>query len=148
MAKQIVAALMSDTLAVCTPDTTIEDVAQLMVQHRCGQIPVVESRDRKVPVGVVTDRDIVCRLVARGKNPLAFTAAECMSQPAITVSVDDPVEEAVSVMERHQIRRVPVVDRDGACVGMMAQADVAWKAEEAVAALVREVSRDTGSESK
>lgn len=139
---------MSDTLAVCTPDTAIENVAQLMVQHDCGEIPVVESLERKVPVGVVTDRDIVCRLVARGKNPIPARAEECMSQPAITVRADDEIDSAISLMQRHQIRRLPVIDADGRCVGMVAQADIAWKAEEAVGELVREVSRDTGSESR
>ena len=147
MSRRIVADLMSDTLAVCVPGTTIEDVARLMVQHRCGEIPVVESLDRKIPVGVVTDRDIVCRLVAKGTNPLDVKAEACMSHPAIVVRMDDAVDDAISVMERHQIRRVPVVDADGVCVGMLAQADVAWKAEEAVKELVREVSRDTGKQS-
>jgi CBS domain-containing protein len=148
MTKQIVADSMSDTLAVCQPDTPIEQVAQLMVQHRCGEIPVVEKLDRKVPIGVLTDRDIVCRLVAKGKNPLDARAEDCMSQPAITVTVDDSMEEAIALMERHQIRRLPVVDSEGVCVGMLAQADVAWNTERAVGELVREVSRDTGLESR
>lgn len=148
MGKQIVADSMSDTLAVCRPDTPIEQVAQLMVQHRCGEIPVVESLERKVPLGVVTDRDIVCRLVAKGKNPLDARAEDCMSQPAITAVVDDAIDEAIAVMERHQIRRLPVVDRDGLCVGMLAQADIAWTTEKRVGELVREVSRDTGLESR
>ena len=148
MAKRIVAELMSETLAVCVPASTIENVAQLMAQHHCGEIPVVESFEHKVPVGVVTDRDIVCRLVAKGKDPLKVKADECMSQPVIVVRADDSVDDAVSVMQRHQIRRVPVVDPDGVCVGMLAQADVARQAEEKVAKLVREVSRDTGSESR
>src|SRR4051794_9579361 len=117
MANQIVADLMSDTLAVCTAEWPVEQIAQLMVQHRCGEIPVVDDVDRKVPIGVVTDRDIVCRLVAKGRNPLDATAYDCMSQPAITVLVDDSLAEAVSLMERHQIRRLPVVNREGACVG-------------------------------
>jgi CBS domain-containing protein len=148
MAKQLVADVMSDTLAVCTVRTTIEQVAQLMVQHRCGEIPVVEDLTRKVPLGVLTDRDIVCRLIAKGKNPMEATAEDCMSQPAITVREDEPIEDAVAVMERHQIRRVPVVDANGECVGMLAQADIAWTAERVVGELVREVSRDTGSESR
>ena len=148
MAKRIVAELMSETLSVCVPATTIENVAQMMAQQDCGEIPVVESLGHKVPVGVVTDRDIVCRLVARGKDPLNVRADECMSQPVVVVRADDSVDEAVSVMQRHQIRRVPVVDPDGVCVGMLAQADVARQAEEKVTKLLREVSRDTGTESR
>ena len=148
MATNTVGDAMSDTLAVCTVDTSIEQIAQLMVQHRCGEIPVVEHVAHRVPLGVVTDRDIVCRLIAKGKNPLEARAEDCMSQPAVTVRTDDSIETAVTVMERHQIRRLPVVDASGVCVGVLAQADIAWNADRMVGELVREVSRDTGSESR
>ena len=138
--------VMTPDPAFCTPETSLEDVAKLMVQHECGEIPVVESHNSLLPIGVVTDRDIVCRFVARGKNPLAYAAEHCMSQPVITVSIDAPLAEAVDVMEKHQIRRVPVVDAEGFCVGILSQADIAWSEDEReVGKLVREVSRDTGS---
>ena len=131
---------------VCTPETSLEDVAKLMVQHECGEIPVVEGHNSLQPIGVVTDRDIVCRFVARGKNPLAYTAEHCMSQPVVTVTLDTPLTEAVAIMEKHQIRRVPVIDDQGFCVGIVAQADLAWSEDEReVGKLVREVSRDTGT---
>lgn len=126
--------------ACCTGSMTLDQVAKLMVQHDCGEIPVIDAKDR--PVGVVTDRDIVCRVVAEGKNPLAHTVEECMTQPAVTVTTDTPLDEVMSTMERHQIRRVPVVDADGCCAGIIAQADVARKGEvRNVGELVREVSR-------
>lgn len=141
--------VMTPDPAFCTPETSVEDVAKLMVRHECGEIPVVESHNSLAPIGVVTDRDIVCRLVARSKNPLAYAAEHCMSQPAITVHLDAPLTEAVDTMEKHQIRRVPVVDDKGDCVGMLAQADIAWAEDEReVGKLVREVSRDTGSPAK
>jgi CBS domain-containing protein len=97
---------------------------------------------------VVTDRDIVCRIVAAGKNPAAHTAESCMTHPVVTVKVDAPLDQVVSTMEKHQIRRVPVVDGDGCCAGIIAQADVARTSrEEKVAQLVREVSRDSASAS-
>jgi len=132
--------------AFCTPETSVEDAAKLMVQHQCGEIPVVESHASLEPIGVVTDRDIVCRLVANGKNPLAYSVEHCMSQPVVTVRTDMSLDEVVSTMEKHQIRRVPVVDATGACVGIIAQADVAWAEDEReVGKLVREVSRDMGA---
>ena len=95
-------------------------------------------------VSVVTDRDIVCRVVAEGKNPLAYPAEICMSQPVVTVPADAPLERVVAVMEEHRIRRVPVVDDGGRCVGIIAQADVAATGqEEEIAGLVREVSRES-----
>jgi CBS domain-containing protein len=112
-----------------------------MRQNDCGEIPVIDSAER--PVGVVTDRDIVCRVVAEGKNPSAYTAEGCMSQPVVTVPLDAPVADVLSTMEKHRIRRVPVVDEGGACAGIIAQADLAWNERLSdVGELVREVSRE------
>lgn len=136
--------VMTDHPACCTPETPLARVAQLMVLQDCGEIPVIESEETRIPVGVVTDRDIVCRLVAKGINPLDHTAAMCMSSPPITVSEETPLDVVISTMERHQIRRVPVVNPRGACIGMIAQADLAWaESNKDVAELVREVSRDS-----
>ena len=133
--------IMTPTPAVCTPHTTLDEVAKLMRQNDCGEIPVVDSAER--PIGVITDRDIVCRVVAEGKNPSAYTAEGCMSQPVVTVALDASVEDVITTMEKHRIRRVPVVDDQGACAGIIAQADVAWTERlNEVGELVREVSRD------
>ena len=133
----------------CTPDTPLERIAQLMVLQDCGEIPVVEDDQSRIPIGVVTDRDIVCRVVARGKNPLEQTAESCMSHPIITVPEDLLLTDVVSTMEKHQIRRVPVVNARGECVGVISQADVAWTgSKKEVAELVREVSRDSSEPSR
>ena len=125
----------------CSPETLLNEVANLMVEADCGEIPVVDASKRLI--GVVTDRDIVCRVVAKGKNPSAVTAAECMTQPVVAVPQDTTLDEVVAVMEENQIRRVPVVDASGGCCGIIAQADVAMVARESdVGELVREVSRD------
>lgn len=134
--------LMTPDPACCTPNTKLDEVAKLMVQNDCGEIPVIDESDRVI--GVVTDRDIVCRVVAEGKNPVAYTAETCMSDPVITVEADAPLDAVLATMEKHRIRRVPVVDAQGRCAGIISQADVAWAEETSeVAKLVREVSRDT-----
>ena len=134
--------IMTPGPACCAPDTRLEAVAKLMVQHNCGEIPVVEADGQLL--GVVTDRDIVCRVLATGKNPLDHTAQDCMSQPAITVHPDTSLTDVMATMERHQIRRLPVVDDHERCVGIVAQADLAWAGpQKDVAVLVREVSRET-----
>lgn len=139
--------VMTPDPACCTSNMTLDQVAKLMVQNDCGEIPVVDTADH--PIGVITDRDIVCRVVAEGKNPIAHTADQCMSQPVVTVRADAPLGEVVFTMEKHQIRRVPVVDDRGCCAGIIAQADVAWaEGEQDVGHLVREVSRDTGHASR
>ena len=77
------------------------------------------------------------------------SVAAVAAQAAVTVHTDAPIDEVVATMEKHQIRRVPVVDEQDCCVGIISQADVAWKRpEREVAELVREVSRDTGRDSR
>ena len=82
-------------------------------------------------------------------NPTGHTVESVMTQPVVTVRADAPIEEVVATMERHQIRRVPVVDDGGCCAGIIAQADIAVEAPPQKAAeLVRELSRDPGRESR
>ncbi|MGE3706581.1 MAG: CBS domain-containing protein, partial [Vicinamibacterales bacterium] len=71
--------LMTPDPACCSPHTTLDDVAKLMAQHDCGEIPIIDMADH--PIGVITDRDIVCRVVADGKNPGAHTAEQYMTRP-------------------------------------------------------------------
>jgi CBS domain-containing protein len=139
--------VMTPDPACCTPTMTLDQVARLMVQNDCGEIPVVDGADQ--PIGVITDRDIVCRVVAESKNPAGHTVEQYMSQPVVTVRADTPIDQVVLTMEKYQIRRVPVTDERGCCAGIIAQADVAVTGgERVVAELVREVSRDTGHGSR
>ncbi len=140
--------MMTADPACCTADTALPEVARMMVDQDCGEIPVVENTSSKVPIGVVTDRDIVCRTVANGLNPLDLTAADCMSKPAVTVTPDISLEECVRIMEEKLIRRVPVVDDRGSCVGIIALADIALHTGKNVAGhIVKEVSEPTSSAS-
>jgi CBS domain-containing protein len=121
----------------------------MMVEHDCGAIPVVSSQSDKRPVGVVTDRDIVCRIVAAGKDTLRSTAKECMSSPVVTVTPDTGLEKCCQAMEEAQIRRAPVVDASGSCCGIVSQADIAKHAPERnTGELVKEVSRQTTGASR
>lgn len=120
-------------------DTPLREVARLMVENDCGEIPVVEDGSR--PIGVVTDRDITIRSVARGINPVDLPAREVMTSPVVTVSPDTSLEACCNVMEQHQIRRVLVVDDAGALCGIVAVADVARNAgKNATGEVVKEVS--------
>ncbi len=135
--------LMTRNPTCCTPDTPLREIARMMVNCNCGEIPVVDSKESMRPIGVVTDRDIVCRMVAEDKNPLQFKAADCMSTPCITISQDASVDECCELMERHMIRRIPVVDDQGRCCGIISQADLANKVNEVAADVLRQVSQPT-----
>ena len=133
--------IMQKSLVCCTQDTRLEYIARMMAERDCGFIPIVNSPEAMNPVGVITDRDIVCRTLARGKDPMSMTAGCCMTMPARTVLADTPLEDCLREMERFQIRRMVVVDAQGRCCGVIAQADIARCAsEEQAAELLREVS--------
>jgi len=140
----LVKEVMTADPACCISETSLQEAASMMVDHDCGEIPVVDSTATKVPIGVITDRDIVCRTVALGINPLDLSVADCMSQPCVTVTPDMSVQDCSVVMEENKIRRVPVVDADGSCCGIVALADIALNAKRKMAAeVVKEVSEPT-----
>lgn len=116
--------IMSRDPQCCTPDDTLQRAARLMADCDCGCIPVVEGGDRKRVVGVITDRDITVRGVAKGKTP-ASKVYDVMSPSPSCCKADDDIEEAERIMIEKQVRRVPVVDGAGRCVGIVAQADLA-----------------------
>jgi CBS domain-containing protein len=136
--------LMSPNPACCTPDTSLKDVALMMCDCDCGAIPVVESGNRKKPVGMITDRDIACRAVAQGKDPATTAAGECMSQPLATIRADSSMEACCDAMEAAKVRRMLVVDDKGALCGIVSQADIALRTDEDhTAEVVRECSERT-----
>jgi CBS domain-containing protein len=138
--------VMTSDPACCTPDTKLPEIAKMMESNDCGEIPVVASSSDKRPVGVVTDRDIVIRVIARGMNPADKTAADCMTKDPVTVRVDTRLGEVCDLMESNQIRRVPVVDASGKLIGIVSQADVALSAGSRKAGdVVKEVSQPGGS---
>jgi len=140
--------VMTADPACCTPETSLTDVANLMVENDCGEIPVIENKNSRVPVGVVTDRDIVCRVVAKGFNPGEKTAADCMTIPVVTATQDTSIEDCARLMEEKMIRRVPVVDENGGCCGIVALADIARQAQNGVAGdVIKEVSEPTTASS-
>jgi len=133
--------IMTTNPICCTPDASLEAAARLMIDFDCGEIPVIDNLATCMPVGVITDRDITCRSVGKGLNPLEMTVQQCMSVPPITVTPDNSIEECCRVMEENQIRRVPVVNTNGQCIGIVALADIARNmAEQDSAEVLKEVS--------
>jgi CBS domain-containing protein len=120
--------IMTASPACCTPDDPAKRVAQLMADNDCGCIPVVADRNDSRVVGVVTDRDIAIRGVAKGKGPDA-RVRDLMTPDPFCCSADADVKDVERLMAERQVRRVVVVDGDGCCVGVIAQADLARAAE-------------------
>ena len=121
------------------PSTPIQEAARYMRDENVGSLPVLE--DGKL-IGILTDRDIAIRAIAEGRDGSA-TAGEIASTDLVTVDPQQGLDEAIRLMAKHQVRRLPVVEEDGKLVGIIAQADIALDGgEEAqTGQLVEEISR-------
>jgi CBS domain-containing protein len=139
-----VSTVMTPDVFCATADTSLAEIAQLMRDNDCGAIPIIDDPQSLFPIGIVTDRDITVRVVAESRNPLELTARDAMSEGVVTISPDADLEECLDLMEENQLRRIVVVDDDGAVVGLVAQADIVeWATEEDAGELVQEISEDT-----
>ena len=118
--------LMTASPATCEPSATVADAAKIMANEDVGPVPVVQ--EGRV-VGIVTDRDLVVRVLAEGRDPNSTTIGEIASSDLVTVRPDSELNEALQLMAQNQVRRLPVVEGDQ-LVGIVAQADVARAAEE------------------
>ena len=103
-------------------DKPVVEAARIMKQEDAGVIPVTQNGRL---TGMVTDRDIAIRVVAEGKDPQSTTVREVASTDLVTVDPQQDLDEALRLMAKHQVRRLPVVEEDGRLVGVVAQADVA-----------------------
>lgn len=137
--SEMVRKAMTSNPATCSENDTVIRAAELMVEHDCGAIPVVEGRTVK---GMITDRDIVARVVARRTDPGDKRVSEVMSEGVQTIREDDSLDRAFEVMSQNKVRRLPVVNSNGELTGMLAQADLALETsqEQRLADTVEEIS--------
>lgn len=116
--------IMTENPETVTPDSSLKEAARKMRELDVGILPVVNSQDGRRLLGVITDRDIAIRGIADGKDART-RVTECMSDDVRTVTANDSIREVMRVMREELVRRVPVVDREGRLVGIVAQADLA-----------------------
>jgi CBS domain-containing protein len=106
-------------------EASVREAAELMRTLHVGDLVVVESRDeQRVPIGVVTDRDIVVEILAEDVNPRDVAVGDFMSGQIVTASEDDDIMDVIELMRTEGVRRVPVVDGGGALVGIVAVDDL------------------------
>jgi CBS domain-containing protein len=115
--------VMTSDVTTAGADTTLEEIATMMKSEDTGAIPVVEEQEL---LGLITDRDIVIRCVAEGRDPSEVTAEDILTENLEVVDPETDVQEALDLMGRHQIRRLPVVE-NGELVGMVSIGDLAVK---------------------
>lgn len=117
--------IMTENPETVTADATLADAARKMRDLNVGIIPVVDSEQTRRLRGVITDRDIAIRAVAEGRDAGTTRVQEVMTTDIETCNKNDTVADILMVMQREQVRRVPITDREGRLVGIVAQADVA-----------------------
>ena len=125
----------------CTIDAEkpVAYAAKMMRDEDVGLAPIVEG-DKLV--GMLTDRDIAIRVVAEGKDPNQVTVREVASKQVVTIDPQQDLNEALRIMAKHQVRRLPVVEEDGRLVGVVAQADIAREGDDTqTGKLVEEISQ-------
>ena len=121
---------------VCaTRDTTVTEAANLMRQHHIGDVIIVETRGKQIPIGIVTDRDIVVEVIAAGIDPGLLKLGDLRLAPLVTVDEGTSYAETVSRMSAEGVRRMPVVGDDGALAGIITLDDMLWQLAAPLAAL-------------
>lgn len=122
--------IMTKAVATASLDSTLEDVAGMMKEDDTGAIPVVDDGEL---TGIVTDRDIVIRCIAEGKDPSETTVEEILTEELHTIEADADVDDAARIMSERQIRRLPVVEK-GELVGVISLGDLAVNQPDTAAA--------------
>ena len=129
--------VMTGNPTTCEPSATLVDAAKVMAREDIGPVPIVENGRL---VGIVTDRDIIVRAVAEGRDVTSTTVKDVASKDLVTVTPDEDLDRALQLMGQRQVRRIPVVEGDQV-VGIVSQADVARAAnDEKTGEVVQQIS--------
>ncbi len=114
--------LMAENPATCYADSTCSDAAKLMWECDCGVIPVVDRSSRLI--GIITDRDICMATYTQAKPPHEIRVGDVMSRQVYSCQADRPLEDAAAIMQKRQVRRLPIVDNSEKLVGMLSISDI------------------------
>jgi CBS domain-containing protein len=135
--------VMTKNPVCCLPNDSVAKAAELMKSQNIGSIPVIENEQSQKLVGIVTDRDLALKIIAEGRDAKSTKVESVMTRKVVTCRADDDLQKALDAMAEHQLRRIPIVDNDNKVVGIIAQADVATRADqpEKTAEMVKEISR-------
>jgi CBS domain-containing protein len=136
-------------VVIVRKDAQVLEAAQLMRSHHVGDLVVIEERaGRRMPVGIITDRDIVVEVVAKNVALDAVSIGDVMSFELTTASEDDDIFDTVKLMRTRGVRRVPVVDNQGALTGILAIDDLLGLLEELVGDVTGVIVREQAREQK
>lgn len=136
-------------VACCHKETTVAEAARLMRQHHTGDLIVTDESDGvREPLGILTDRDIVMEVIAKGRDPDRTQVSQVMAAPLVEASGSEDVGTAIDRMRSHGVRRLPIVDDGGAVLGIITLDDLYRVLAEHTAALAAIVSKEQTRESR
>ena len=134
--------VMTKNPVCCLPNDMVAKVAKSMKRKNVGSIPVIDNEKTRKLVGIVTDRDLALKIVAKELDAKSTKVEAVMTRKVVTCSAEDDLQKALDAMSEHQLRRIPIVDKDNKILGIIAQADVATRVDrpKKTAAMVKEIS--------
>jgi CBS domain-containing protein len=134
--------VMSSNPVCCVPSDSAEKVAKMMCERNVGSLPVVLDQQSRRLLGMITDRDLCCSVVAGGLDPKRTTIDRFVSTNPVFCRDGENLDSCERAMQEHKVRRIPIVDGQGACIGIVSQADLALKDKpEKVSKTVAEISK-------
>ena len=134
--------VMSQNPVCCLASDSAQSVARMMCERNIGSIPVVSDQQSKQLLGMITDRDLCCAVIAGGLDPKTTPIQKFITTKLITCRDGEDIDNCEKVMQEHQVRRVPVVDGQNHVIGIVSQADLALKGKsEHVSKTVAEISK-------
>jgi CBS domain-containing protein len=120
---------MTQNPVCCRAKDTVHRVAQILRDRNIGSVPVIAEGDSRRLSGLITDRDLCCRVVAEGLDPKQTSIEAYITRDVVTCRPQQSMDSCLRLMQVHQIRRILVVDEDDRCIGIVAQADLARSTE-------------------
>jgi len=138
--------VMTKNPVCCLQNDTALKAAELMKSENVGSIPVVANEQTMKLIGIVTDRDLVLKIVAKGLDAASTQIEDVMTHKVITCLADDDLQEVMDTMSKHQIRRIPIINKNKKILGMISQADMAlhYDHPKRIAAMIKEISQANG----
>jgi signal-transduction protein with cAMP-binding, CBS, and nucleotidyltransferase domain len=134
--------VMTANPVCCSPSDTAQKVARVLCDNNIGSVPVVEDQQSRKLLGMITDRDLCCQVMAEGLDPKNTTIENYFTSDPVSCRDGDNLAKCEEAMQQHQIRRIPIVDGEGCVIGVVAQADLALKEKpEKVSKTVAEISK-------
>jgi len=131
--------IMKRNVLVLTEDATVKDTLDLMLENSAGSVVIVDKDTGRKPIGIVTERDILSKIV-NFRKPLETPIKEIMSSPVITISPDEPIEKAAEIMTENRIKKLPVVEK-GELVGIITLTDIVASGVKLEEAILKELAK-------